>query len=154
MTRPYLGRWGRVLGTLTGLLALTAFATPALRVVNERSVWSGVYTKTQAERGRETFESSCAVCHKPDLSGRGPIPALRGSTFTEAREGKTVGDLFEFIQSTMPPSRPGSLTANAYTEVVAYLLSENAFPPGDGDLPSHEDALHGIVFDQGVANSD
>jgi len=154
MTGPYLGSWGRILGTLAGLLALSAFAPPALRVSSDRSVWSGVYTKTQAERGRETFEASCATCHKPDLSGRGPIPALRGESFTEARQGKTVGDLFEFIQSTMPPSRPGSLTPEAYVEVVAYLLSENAFPPGNGDLPSHEDALHGIVFDQGVADSD
>jgi mono/diheme cytochrome c family protein len=154
MTNPSLGRWGRVLGGLAGLLALTAFVTPALRVPNERSVWSGVYTQTQAERGRETFEASCAVCHKADLSGRGPIPALRGSSFTDARQGETVGDLFERIRSSMPPTRPGSLTPEAYADVVAYLLSANSFPAGDGDLPSHEGALHGIVFDEGAAASD
>jgi len=51
----------------------------------------------------------------------------------------------------MPPGRAGSLSPEAYADVVAYLLSENAYPPGAGDLPSHEESLHGIVFDEGVA---
>ena len=148
MTTPLFGYRGRALATLTGLLALSAFATPRL---NERSVWSGVYTTAQAERGRETFEASCAACHRADLSGRGPIPALRGTSFTGERDGQSVGDLFEVIRSTMPPGRQGTLAPEAYVDVVAYLLSANAYPPGDGDLPHHEETLHGIVFDARVA---
>ena len=82
------------------------------------------------------------------------IPALRGSSFTEARQGKTVGDLFERIRASMPPGRAGTLPSATYADVVAYLLSANSFPSGEADLPSHEDALHGIVFDEGVAESD
>jgi mono/diheme cytochrome c family protein len=154
MTTPHFGYRGRVLGTVTGLLALSAFAapvSPGFPAFNERSVWSGVYTTTQAERGRETFEASCAACHRPDLSGRGPIPALRGSSFTGERHGQSVADLYELIRSTMPPARPESLTPQAYADVVAYLLAENAFPPGEGDLPSHEESLRGIVFDDALA---
>jgi mono/diheme cytochrome c family protein len=146
MKTPTFGFRGRVLGTAAGLLALSAFAAPTIS--NVRSVWSGVYTTSQAERGRATFEASCAMCHRPDLSGRGPIPALRGDAFTGERHGKSVGELFGTIRSTMPPGRPASLAPEAYADVVAYLLSANSFPAGDDELPHHEDSLHGIVFDE------
>lgn len=147
--KPLLsGHRARVLGAVAGLLALSAFASPA--DLNERSVWSGVYTTTQAERGRTTFEASCAACHRPDLSGRGPIPALRGESFTGDRHGKSVADLYSAIRSTMPPGRPASLAPEAYADVVAYLLHANAFPPGASELPSHEESLRVIVFDQKV----
>jgi mono/diheme cytochrome c family protein len=154
MKTPHLGYLGRGLGTVAGLLALSAFATPDFPMFNERSVWSGVYTSAQADRGRATFEASCSMCHQADLSGRGPIPALRGTSFTEERHGKSVGELSGVIRSTMPPSRPASLAPEAYTDVVAYLLSANAFPSGDAELPTLEADLHGIVFDEGDAGSD
>jgi mono/diheme cytochrome c family protein len=142
----HLGRRARLLGAVAGFLALTAFTAP--NVLNERSVWSGVYSTAQAERGRATFEASCAACHSADLSGRGRIPALRGDSFKGERHGKSVGDLYEVVRSTMPPGRPASLAPEAYADVIAYLLSANAFPPGGSDLPSHEDALRSIVFDE------
>ncbi len=164
MTNPSSGYRARVLGTVAGLLAFSAFAAPALSpeaaptaasdavstyVPNERSVWSGVYTAAQAERGRAAFEASCAACHRPDLSGRGTaIPALRGASFTDERHGTSVGELYGLVRSTMPPGRPASLGPEVYADVVAYLLSANAFPPGETELPSHEESLHGIVFDE------
>jgi len=151
MKTPSFGRQGRALATVAGFLALSAFATPDLPLLTERSVWSGVYSAQQAERGRETFEATCAACHRADLSGRGPIPALRGASFTDSRLGGTVGALYERIRTTMPPGRAESLSPEAYADVVAYLLSANAFPAGEAELPHHEDSLHGIVFDEGLA---
>jgi len=151
MKTPSFGFRGRALCAVAGVLALSAFAAPDLPLLNERSVWSGVYSAPQAERGREAFRTSCAACHSADLSGRGPIPALRGETFTTDRHGKTVGDLFQLISTTMPPGRPASLSPEGYADVVAYLLSENAFPHGDDDLPSHPESLQTIVFDGAVS---
>jgi mono/diheme cytochrome c family protein len=141
-----------VLGTVVGLLALSAFAAPAISLPealdNVRSVWSGVYTTAQAERGRTAFEASCAACHRPDLSGRGTaIPALRGDAFTGERHGTSVGELYERVRTTMPPGRAASLAPEVYADVVAYLLSANAFPAGDDELPPHEESLDVIVFD-------
>jgi mono/diheme cytochrome c family protein len=147
MKTRFLGYRSRMLGTVAGLLALSAFVAPDLVSSNLRSVWSGVYTTRQAERGRATFEASCASCHKADLSGRGAIPALRGEAFTGVRHGQSVADLYEAIRSTMPPGRPASLSPEAYADVVAYLLSANSYPPGERELPSHQDALRAIVFD-------
>jgi quinoprotein glucose dehydrogenase len=133
-----------VLGTAVALLALSAFVLP-----NVRSVWSGVYTTSQAERGRVAFDASCAMCHRADLGGRGTaIPALRGEGLTVDRQGGSVGDLYELIRSTMPPGRPASLTPEAYADIVAYLLSANSYPAGTTELPTHEESLDGIVFDE------
>jgi quinoprotein glucose dehydrogenase len=154
MKNPILGYRARVLGTAAGLLVLPAFAAPALPLaepllLNVRSVWSGVYTTDQAKRGRSAFETSCAACHRPDLSGRGnAIPALRGESFTGDRHGTSVGELYQVVRSTMPPGRSASLSPETYADVVAYLLSANAFPPGSSELPTHEESLHGIVFDE------
>ena len=38
------------------------------------------------------------------------IPGLTGDTFTGNWKGKTVGDLFEKINMTMPALDPGSLS--------------------------------------------
>jgi hypothetical protein len=80
-------------------------------------------------------------------------PALRGPAFTDDRHGTSLGDLYGLIRTTMPPSRPGDLTAESYADVVAYLLSANAFPAGDGDLSHQEESLRGIVFDAAVAEN-
>jgi mono/diheme cytochrome c family protein len=153
MKTPSFRYRGRVLATVSGFLALSAAITPSSLDRNERSVWSGVYTDAQAERGREAFEASCAACHRADLSGRGPIPALRGADFTGSRHGGSVGDLYGVIRNTMPPGRAGTLSPEAYADVVAFLLRENAFPAGEGDLPHHEESLHLIRFDERVAES-
>ena len=35
------------------------------------TVWDGVYTEGQAERGAVQYTEACAACHTPDLSGDG-----------------------------------------------------------------------------------
>lgn len=154
MKTPSFGQWGRVLSTVAGLLILSAFANPDLTLFNERSVWSGVYSTSQAERGRTAFETTCAMCHSADLSGRGAIPALRGDAFTSERHGGTVGDLYQLVSTTMPPGRPTALSPEGYADVVAYLLNANSFPAGEADLPHHPETLHAIVFDQRSATAD
>ena len=148
MKTPSFGLGGRLLVTLAGLVVVSAASSPRSADPNERSVWSGVYTAAQAERGREAFLGSCSMCHMPTLAGRGPIPALRGELFTTRRDGGTVGELYDLIRSTMPPGRAATLPAETYADVVAYLLSENAFPAGDGELATHRETLDLIVFDE------
>jgi alcohol dehydrogenase (cytochrome c) len=44
----------------------------------------------------------------------------------------------------MPDSAPGVLPARQYVDIVAYLLSENAFPAGSEELPLDLDVLKQI----------
>jgi hypothetical protein len=41
----------------------------------------------------------------------------------------------------MPPDRPGRLSAETYTNLVAFILSENGLEAGDTPLPSDMEAL-------------
>ena len=42
----------------------------------EKSVWDGVFTAEQADRGAAAYKTSCSECHGGDLMGDGFAPAL------------------------------------------------------------------------------
>lgn len=97
-----------------------------------RTVWDGVYTEAQAERGRNVYLGTCARCHGDDLSGfRG---AMDGQRFLEGWGEDTVQSLYDRIHSTMPPGQAGSIPDQAYVDIVAFFLSRNNFPTGEGEL--------------------
>jgi len=110
----------------------------------ERSVWDGVYTEEQRQRGERTYSDSCATCHAPDLTGSQVVPALVGADFLTKYSGSTVSDLFDRIRTTMPQDGPGSLSPAQYADVVALMLNKNNFPGGTTDLPADLDELKTI----------
>jgi S-disulfanyl-L-cysteine oxidoreductase SoxD len=100
-----------------------------------RSVWEGVYTQAQADRGKVLFGQNCAKCHGETLSGMDEIPPLSGSHFMADWETQSVADLVQRIHNTMPLDNPGALSNASSTDVVAYLLSQNQIPAGNTELP-------------------
>jgi len=114
------------------------------------SVWDGVYTDAQATRGERTYTRSCEQCHGPDLAGDPvmEIPALSNDSFMMSWNGKTVKDLFEHVQRSMPKDKPGSLGTGAYIDVVAFLLQANKFPSGSRELPRAPEELGAITIER------
>jgi quinoprotein glucose dehydrogenase len=98
------------------------------------SVNAGVYSAAQAMRGAALYTEQCAACHGDDLAGSGPMPPLAGSDFLMAWSGRSLGDLFDKIHSTMPASAPGSLSEQQTSDIIAYILSVGKFPAGAADL--------------------
>ena len=45
-----------------------------------------------------------------------------------------LNDLYANISATMPRDAPGTLSDGAYLDILAYVLSANAFPPGGSEL--------------------
>jgi cytochrome c len=90
-------------------------------------VWEGVYTDAQAKRGQASYEYSCSTCHLPDLEGDPgrDIPALAGEMFVGEWSMHSAKDLFDLISKAMPKDSPGSLRAQTYADLVAYLLQAN-----------------------------
>ena len=111
------------------------------------SVWSGVYTTEQADRGAPLYEAECGECHGLSLEGGETAPALAGADFRWAWNGLSVGDLFERLRVSMPEGRPRALTRAQKVDVLAYMLRENAFPAGDTELPSRGSRLDAITFE-------
>jgi quinoprotein glucose dehydrogenase len=110
-----------------------------------RTVWDGVYTEAQAERGRASYEQACRSCHRDDLRGDNTAPSLVGESFLFLWGDMEVGELSSRIRKLMPPERPGSLSAETYTDIVAFVLQKNEFPAGDAELAVDGGTAHILI---------
>jgi mono/diheme cytochrome c family protein len=104
------------------------------------------FTDTQARQGRAVFGGTCAGCHGDNLAGL-EGPPLKGDVFARWFEGP-VADLFNFIMSSMPADRPGTLSPQRTAQILAYILDGNGFVAGDVALPDDPAVLAGMGFVQ------
>lgn len=119
-------------------------ATP--RGAASRSVWDGVYTKAQADRGRELYSTHCLACHGESLEGNGPARPLAGPEFAANWNGLSMGDMLDRTRSSMPLAKPGTLSRQQVADLLAFVLSANKFPAGEIDLPRQAEVLSQITF--------
>ena len=112
----------------------------------KRTVWDGVYTAAQAERGRSAYMQSCASCHAEDLRGKSTAPSLVEESFLFLWSDMSVGDLFERTRMLMPSDRPGSLRADTYADIIAFIAQKNGFPSGSIELGSDVTVLKQILI--------
>ena len=127
-------------------LAATFLVVTVVAVVAQEpaTVWDGVYTAAQAERGRVAYAQSCASCHAEDLRGRSTAPSLVEESFAFLWEGMSLGDLLEKTRTTMPSDRPGSLPASVYADILAFIAQKNGYPAGAKELADDPSVLKGI----------
>lgn len=113
---------------------------------NRQSIWDGVYTDAQADRGKGQYGQHCAVCHGLALEGNDLSPPLTGE-FIPDWAGTTLDELYDKIETTMPLNAPGTLRPTIAAEIMAYILRENNFPAGQKELSSTPADLSPINFD-------
>ena len=123
---------------LLALAAVAMFAAPLAAQNGARTTQSGVYSREQAARGQDVYMGLCKSCHSTD--------AYTAATFTSKWEGKPLSELYLFIRDQMPKNEPGTLSAEEYADVVAYLLRINRMPAGDTELPADADRMKSIRF--------
>lgn len=118
---------------VSSLVLLLSFVAGQATLAQDKTVNDGVFTAAQVDAGQLVYDSSCKTCHdmrfyRDTLKSWNNQPLLY---------------LWETIMGTMPADNPGSLMLSEYTDVVAYILSENGFPAGDAMLtePTME-AIH------------
>ena len=108
--------------------------TPSPSLNANRTIWDGVYTEEQSQRGEATYTTTCVLCHKPELTGTEIIPSLVGEMFLSRWGTRTAGDLFEQVRTSMPPNVALRLTPQEYADVLAYIFNRNQFPTGQEEL--------------------
>lgn len=114
-----------------------------------RSAWDGVYTAAQAKRGQEQYDVFCTNCHGADTQGDGAdVPALNDARFARKWDRRTLRELFALMSQSMPENRPGSLSQEAYGDLLSFILQNNGFPSGATDLGHDPDSLASVVFEQ------
>ena len=118
------------------------------------SVWDGVFTEAQANRGQAVYSGACGACHGRRLNGAPDDPDMRSTpplaraTFLRNWEGRSIATLFEYTRARMPESNPASLTDAEYVDVIAYMLSVGGMPAGDDDLRPDSQRLARTVIQQ------
>ena len=107
---------------------------PAAAQDGARTVWDGVYSDEQAERGRTAYARHCASCHAADLSGSLEARPLAGARFMQDWSEDTVDTLYTRVRNLMPFDDPATLPDDIYLDSVAFILQYNGFPAGELDL--------------------
>jgi hypothetical protein len=146
---------GPIRALLVCVCVASAVAVAAARQAGatSKTVWDGVYSAAQADRGKGIYGQQCSGCHGDFLDGDGAsgrVVALSGSTFADNWESASLNDLFVKIGRTMPRGSPGSLSSPDTLDLMAFLLQYNEFPAAAADLrESPELALIDIVGKDG-----
>jgi alcohol dehydrogenase (cytochrome c) len=102
------------------------------------------FTAAQATRGQAAYAEHCASCHGANLDDGAFAPPLTGADFRFKWGSTSVEPLFTHTSTTMPPARPGSLGAETYADLLAFVLRENGSRPGPGQLPTDPEAMRAM----------
>lgn len=122
---------------VAGVSSLTAEARQA------RAVSDGVFTADQAQRGQQLYTAQCVTCHGGKLEGVvGPM--LAGEGFLSAWGGRSLAELVDKIQLTMPLQTPNSLSRPQAIDLAAYMLQAGSFRAGQAALS--EAVLKQVMF--------
>lgn len=112
----------------------------------ERTIFDGVYTEEQADRGMGFFGTDCATCHSNTARGSSAAPGLIGYTLDSKYADQPLYTYFDYMRSNMPPGNAGWFTDQEYADIVAYLLELHGAPAGDTELEGTEEALSAIMI--------
>jgi alcohol dehydrogenase (cytochrome c) len=115
-------------------LGVTVLGLCAAFAVAQENPPSGPFTAEQVAAGRTAFMTSCAACHQANLAGQGDALPLAGRQFISGWSGRTTADLYNLIHASMPANAPGSLSAQAYANITAFILYANGAKPGSAPL--------------------
>src|SRR6056297_3353448 len=119
------------------------------------SIWEGVYTEEQAQRGRDTFVGQCAQFHGTrgdGQAGRDPdqpaAPTLVNEALFQGWGGAPVATWTLYATETMPLNFPGGLDPQEYVDAFTYLLEVTGVPAGDQELVVDPQAVGAIVIER------
>ena len=99
------------------------------------------FTQGQVERGKAIYQRNCQDCHGSTLdNGEFGGAPLKGSYFRQHWSSGDVSALFGYVNTLMPPDRPGQLSEQSYVNLTAFLLSNNGYAAGAEELTADQDA--------------
>jgi mono/diheme cytochrome c family protein len=119
------------------LLAVAVAALGVALAAAERTVWEGVFSAAQVQRGKAAYQSNCASCHADDLSGGADqyecveAPPLKEEGFMEAR---SFGDVYEWVRDHMPPRDPAGVSNQAKLDALTYVFQQNGARTGPAEF--------------------
>ena len=122
-------------GAIVWVLAVCAALSGEAR--QARSIADRVYSDVQATRGQQLYQKLCVTCHGAALEGV-VGPPLTGDGFLSVWSARSLADLANKIEQTMPPGQPGSVSRPQATDLVAFVVRAGKNPAGQAELGSAE----------------
>ena len=118
------------------LLLVAAVVATGERTVSAQgaSTADGIFTAAQAERGMAPAMDTCGPCHGESLMGGDFAPGITGADFIGRWEGETLDVLVTKVTQTMPLDRPAALSAEEYSDIMAYLFQASGYAAGDAEF--------------------
>ena len=137
--------WRALVGGAAIALAVAVGTIGHAQDAGPGTVWDGVYSEPQAERGLKRYAASCEMCHGGEMTGGGGVPGLVGAEFLFGYSNKTAADLFTYLKENMPPGQAGSLSDQQYVDIVAAVFKANGFPASASrELPATAGGLGAV----------
>jgi len=125
----------------TAVLAALAVATVAATTTAGAQQRPPAFTEEQVARGKSIYQKNCQDCHGSTLdNGEFGGAPLKGSYFRQHWGAGDVSGLFGYMNTLMPPDRPGQLSAQSYVDLTAFLLSNNGYAAGAEELTADPNA--------------
>ena len=113
-----------------------ALLLAAVAANGETTLKDGVYTKAQAEKGKQTYDQFCKSCHLADFYEE----KLQGWSQT------SLSEFYDLVASTMPGDNPGGLYPEQYTEALAHIFYLLGYPAGENELNPHDGSMDEILI--------
>jgi mono/diheme cytochrome c family protein len=101
------------------------------------TIWSGVYSKAEAERGKQAYAPLCSRCHGTDMKGGLTAPGLIGAKFFDRWHDLRLADVVAYIQAAMPREHEFYVPADSARAIVALMLRESGVPPGQEPMSTN-----------------
>lgn len=133
------------------LLLACGFSAAVSQEATLPSIWDGVFSEAQAQRGKALYQARCAICHGQDLVADFAdieSPSLTGTRFNLDWVGKTIAERFQRIRRTMPPTNPGGLDDQTAIDIVAFILEFNGYPSAKQELRADIRVLEKIAIER------
>ena len=122
--------------SLISLLCILPAYSIASDFPEAMSFSDGVYDKAQAKSGKKLYKKHCISCHEKGYFE----PVFL------AWQGESAGTLYGLMRTAMPEGAPGSLDAEEYAEIFAYVLKEIGYPASTEPLVPDSDAFSNIII--------
>src|SRR6185369_15832564 len=108
--------------------------TTAMLLTGQCAVAQALFTGNGAVsgnvgKGQAAYAESCLGCHGPKLEGSPFAPTLIGETFMSHWRGKQPAELLTQMRNTMPPKGMPAIKAEAYPDLMAFLVKANLQGP-------------------------
>jgi len=108
----------------------------AMTASGQATTNDGVYSKAQADAAKAEFQELCAHCHVFTVAAKKQPQdfPLGDEPFFKKWEGRSLSELETAIVLTMPQDGAAVIDDDQAWNLLAYILQQNGFKPGDQPL--------------------